>query len=290
MREPLRIETGVDWITSTARIGTEQAERIMHYGAENTHNRSKQGTYPQATRLLGFDGFSSGKTAFYGQSSTHAMLRITGEEANGAFKAVNRANDHYSRLDIQVTVWLPELPKTYNERMYGRLLQAFNPDTGKGSGPRRYTDGKGGWTIYSTDRTAKQMARIYNKYAETPEPQYKGAIRYELELKDIYACEMAGMLDLQGIHAERYLLSYLKLWYKRKGIILPYNSRTADISLLSVPHAQSDVERQLQWLERQVKPTVRRLIELGLQEYVTMLLFGSSDAGITGSLPVTPEE
>lgn len=290
MRVPARLETGVDWLTSTARIGTEQAERLMHYGATIAQNRSKQGTYATTARILGFEGFQSGKTVFYGQSSTHTMLRITGEEADNAFKEVNRPNDHYSRLDIQVTVWLPELPTTYNERLYAKLLQAFNPETAKGCGPRRYTDGKGGWTVYSTDRTAKQMARIYNKYAETPEPQYKGAIRYELELKDVYASEMAGMLDIQGVYAERYLLSYLKLWYKRKGINLPYNARTADISLLSVPHARSDVEKQLAWIERQVKPTVKKLIGLGLQEYVRIMLFGNSETEITGNGPVTPKE
>ena len=285
MRQPSRIEAGVDWITSTARIGTEQSDRILHYGNELALDRSKRGIYAQAQRILGFDGFISGKTHFIGQSPTHAMLRITGEEADSAFRTINRAGDHYSRLDIQVTVWLPELPETYQNNLYRILSRNYNKETGKGAVPRRTSDAKGGWTIYSSERTNKQMARIYNKYAETPEAHYKGSIRYELELKDLYATEMAHMLDIQGLSYERYILSYLKLWFKRKGIVLPYEARTNDISPLSVPHPTTDVEKQLQWLERQVRPTVKRLQELGLQEYVTMLLFGSTEPDISGQSP-----
>jgi hypothetical protein len=278
MRPPIRLEAGVDWITSTARIGTEQSDRILHYGATLAQRRGKEGIYAQATRILGFDGFSIGKDIFYGQARTFSMLRVTGERADSAYREVHRPNDHYTRLDIQSTVWLPELHKAYPDNLYRIFMRQYDAETEKGSVPRALRDGKGGWTIYSAARTAKQMARVYNKYAETPETTYEGAIRYELELKDAYATDMATMLGYQGDFMEKYILSYLKLWFKRKGIILPYTIRDAHISLLSVPHGKTDTERQLLWLQRQVKPTVKKLIDLGLRDYVTMLLFGSNSA------------
>jgi DNA relaxase NicK len=270
-----RIEVGIDYMTSTSPVFTSQAEGIMHYGQSIARTRHREGHQLEPARILGFDGFSSGTTVFYGQSNTTAMLRIAGEDSDSHFKEFNQPDYHYTRLDIQVTCWCNDWPDKYEETCYDIFKEQFNPEGAKNSGPRITRDAKGGWTVYSAARTAKQMARIYNKYAETPEEHYRNAIRFELELKDTYASEMANMLQFQGIHANKYILSYLKLWFSRKGIILPYNARTADISLLSIPHIETDTEKKLQWLERQVRPTVQRLIDQGLREYVTILLFGS---------------
>jgi hypothetical protein len=274
-----RLEVGVDYMTTTAAIGSEQAERIIEYGLQLCRDRQKQGEPIQATRVLGFDGFSSGTTVFYGQSHNTAMLRVSGEDSNSAFKTFNRIGYHYTRLDIQVTCWCNGWPDNYGELCYEQFCKPLPSGKESKSVPRTTKDKNGGWTVYSSARTAKQMARVYNKYAETPEEHYKGAIRYELELKDVYATEMAAMLQFQSHIQEEYISTYLAIWFKSKGIILPYAPRTTDISPLSIPHRESDTETKLRWLERQVKPTVQRLIDMGLREYVTMLLFGTNSSG-----------
>jgi hypothetical protein len=251
---------------------------------------AKNGTYQTDGKVLGFVGYQVGSDTFYGDTASHTMLRISGEAANHAFNEINWLGDHYSRLDIQVTVWLPELPITYKERLYHILCRQYDPITEKGNVPRETGDAKGGWTIYSSARTNKVMARIYSKWHETPQPHYKGAIRYELELKDLYATQMAQVLHSHNAQAERYILSYIYSWFRKKGINLPYKPYSSAISTLSVPHVKSTIETQLQWLERQVKPTVRRLSDVGLREYVIMLLFGSEETELPPTAEHKPEE
>jgi len=110
------------------------------------------------------------------------------------------------------------------------------------------------------------MGRLYNKWAETRDDQYRGCWRYEVELKNDLAT--AATMRLHAV-ADRaaYIAGFVHKWFARRGVS-PVFDAASPVDLIAAPAVPSDAEKQLAWLHHGVAPTVDRLIKAGLLSQV----------------------
>lgn len=182
---------------------------------------------------------------------------------------------HCSRMDLQVTI-----VTDYHENGRLPLLLQFDRErrdkkgevlTKNGCPPRyrlRREDGIDGDTfaLGSWEKKSRLKARIYNK-------QIKGGIkdgyRYEIQLGVKYAQSMFEQLVLfyceygEVIPDRKYLAGAVLGYYQSKYVPIP-DIEAVQMLSLKYQTPMTTVERLLIWFARQVAPSVRTLLDMGV--------------------------
>jgi hypothetical protein len=109
------------------------------------------------------------------------------------------------------------------------------------------------------------FGRIYDKERESKLDHYKGAVRYEVEYKDLYAKRLAQRLAAVN-QSQEVMLLHLHSFFADRGNDLGLSDDHC-LSLGALVNG-SDHSRELRWLAVQIRPTVQRLVECGLAHEV----------------------
>lgn len=271
-----RIDASIDYVTMTISHESKYAETLLTRAIEiidgMAHNHEVSDI-----QAMGFRGKNcNGVSAMYG--ATHNMIRLSGEQAQTYFFSLYCDECNITRIDLAVTHWMGE---GINERirLYQRKVErAIAEKETLTRNTALWENNQGGMTLYVGSRQSDVYVRIYNKEAESKRPEYVGAIRYEVELKNLVANKVGGLLGemLKSLYASNeqitgIIMTTVLEQLAKRGIETGLSSDEAPISLV-VPKKQTDVDAKLAWLAKSVAPTIKWLRERGWEGHVLHVL------------------
>lgn len=261
-----RIEGGVDWVSSTVEASSPQEVRHFLAWQHIIAAIGREGHTCKERRLLGFDGLTAGN-CFTGVGERHFYLQLSGSYANDYFLQVDHEDMHYSRIDVQATVWYTEEQQDIAKEVYNGLcsVRAGNERPFRGK-CYLITGSDGGDTIYIGAPTSRQRCRIYNKAKQAEVEHYNRAWRYEITLRDDLAREWAVSRRSSGIPAEEYCVKTVCAWLAQRGVRVPGLDVEHNLVMPKTRARPTDVEAKLRWLREQVAPSLKWLCELGYRD------------------------
>lgn len=252
------IEPSVDWITATLKSRGKR-DFISEWANEHLDACLALGEHVSLWNSFGYDGWSvSGMR--WGRRPQDDLIQLSGSLANAHWALVVGAASNVTRIDLAVTVkfkhHLINLEKDEYETI-GKLAQDL-PII------RNYaiiSSLLGGDTLYVGSRSSSQFGRIYDKGLESNAPEFANCHRWEVEYKKPLA-QVAAQALIAGGETEPLILSVVKQWFDERLIYVPWEAteRTTAIAIL---RKETTDDRALRWLERQVGPTVSRLVARG---------------------------
>jgi hypothetical protein len=211
----------------------------------------------------GFAGRSRGRVSA-GEREDGTLREVTGPLAHRYSEMV--AGDYHlvrpSRLDIAFTFRLqtyqPELARSYYGKGNSSHGGAFRPRQ-----RRFFSNQQGGETLYIGSVSSDGMLRLYDKQEEQKgHGLYERCWRLELQTRREKARVLWTTLN-SSEDRERTVRGILKSECEREGILGFVDWDSSAVKLAAPDRPAQYLERRLEWLERQVMPTVRELTQEG---------------------------
>jgi len=255
---------GVDYLTVTAKEVGKRSE-LQSQAELMSSIAERNGGQRKPWKSQGYDGWKCGAVT-YGWREDSAILKLSGDVPAHVLMLMSKTGYHCTRIDVQVTARSNRHWPLYGE---SAMLQAeWDRECAVGTPENRNwqkikrIDGRGeGDTIKVGSRSSMRYGRLYDKGAQSGEERYWNCWRWEYEYKKEMApivlqriANAGASVDvIGGIVAGQYMEQCFKLpWELDKRLCLDGPQRV-----------ESDAERKLQWLRRQVKPTLDWLLEQG---------------------------
>lgn len=276
------IDGGIDAVTATLTVESAGYAAWLNRCYELLEISEGYGNFGKEWGKLGYRGRKAG-SVFVGERDKDAMLEAKGHMSEIAYREAYNEHIHYSRLDLQITVRLPERDLEYGK---ARRKEATAHNNTIPVARRRkihaHDDDDGGYTVYVGSRLSEQFGRCYNKEAEDADPAYECCWRYEVELHNDSATRMGHILRQYGANSWTACRSLVGNWFVEKGVYVPWDwSDNYEIERVR-GKVVSDIHRRLEWLAKQVAPTVASLTAAGYRDNVVSALGldaeGSTDA------------
>jgi DNA relaxase NicK len=259
------VRSGVDWISATLMRDEAQSAAWYAYCTNCVLTVHREGNELEARSMLGFHGLKCGG-CFAGENEQRYYIQLAGEYADRFYQGIDRHTPHYSRLDLQVTVKYREYQPNIAKGVYRDFLSA-NTELSAPSRRKGYIiiGSDGGDTCYLGAPSSRQRCRIYNKAKQSEAQAYERCWRYEVVLRNELARGWADARHHIGLPLAESCLETVGQWLEARGISVPFRFR-GDVEVLpKLRTLPTDVERKLEWLRTQVKPTVLYLTELGFE-------------------------
>jgi hypothetical protein len=248
------VSAGIDWITLTATDST--ICRAMGEFFDNVAANDKR---------LGYATVRGGAYGFYGWKARHgllgrkddrSMLQVSSEAAKTAYVLAYEGG-HCTRLDIQVTL---RVAPGQVQAMLARLeaeVRSHKPVRGLRPKVKSINGDNGPETILVGRRASDVYMRLYDKFEESKEEQYRDTVRLELELKGKAAQGIWEKVRKHG-NQHKYLLGVLKAYLARRGVSVEEIPFDADVQAIP-PKEKTSLERTIGWLAKGVAPSVAKL-------------------------------
>lgn len=260
------IESQVDWLTASAH-GKERSTRLMDVAHHVAKGEASQGNQKRRWRLMGYEGYRVGRIAYGRRDDSSCLVQLSGDAAEANLTVVLGEADMVTRCDLAATYrFCPPNPlEGRNQYALAEMWHSAHPHSAR---PWFVGDAGGGFTCYLGKRESATFLRVYDKGAESKArddaqglERYRACWRYELEAK----AQMAGALAQMAAEREdraNFVRDYLVSFMAAHGMEPPFLAHGA-MSLLPGFRRRSDEESRLRHLTRNVKPTVRWLVERG---------------------------
>jgi hypothetical protein len=267
-----KVEPAIDWLTLTWQRESQFSSQHLEACIKFERVLALDGNLMEVHTWQGYFGRKTG-SFFVGERTDGFCVRVSGSLAHPAFTSIYRPDMHVSRLDIAVTAWLE--PHTPNLGLQALSTARIAKLVGKAKNPAtitHYESDDGGFTLYIGKRSSRVYARLYNKDAESGDPYYEGAWRYEIELHNQTASETASELFYTLFPIEEAICSCVWAYWNNKGVQPVFPTFPTGLEVVLPRREATTVERSLRWLAEQVKPTVARLREAGYTSSVLAAL------------------
>lgn len=258
----------VDWLTVTAKEATyqgllfDEANRVMDV-------LKRQGNVQKPWGFKGYTGYSCGGFR-WGSRHDSSICMLSGDVAQMNWPVMLAWAGKVTRLDLAVTVTLLEPLANVASDAYDFLTLR---GTVSGGRTRKYTlmqNNSGGQTMYVGSRASDQYGRLYDKGREQDKDDTIpiGKIwRFEVEFKayraDRIAAQLLEVARFEQTHARDQIAATVYKWYLSRGIKPIWDADDNAAFSMETSAKLSDEEVTLEWLSRQVSPSVTRLIERG---------------------------
>lgn len=248
------LESGVDWITGTA--SHKSSKRALWDAAGRwARLEEKRGNERRLWGFSGYEGFKCGSVQ-YGTRHDSTIVRVTGALANEHYKRVIQISDNISRLDLQATVRSSLQPQKIIARDYRSCLKLCRS---KRIAPAvaLFKSNTGGSTLYLGRRCSERFGRVYDKFSESLHDDYRGCVRYELELKGARA-KLSSARLLDSVAPGQFVLGQVQSFFQLRGCQIKLTS--GFIQTIVLHRTVTDRTRSLQWISESVRPTIQRLL------------------------------
>lgn len=268
-------ECAFDYLTTTwhdqARDTTLGNKRNVVRWAERRTGKLGLKELTKPWTWQGYIGYQCGQVAI-GERTDGTIVRLVGKAADDWARDGLPIGHNVSRLDIALTVWGVS---DQTEQITLHNDAALEHRGSLQSRPYRVTRiaGNGdGDTLYCGSRTSEQFVRVYDKErAPNGGDEYKEALRYECECK-----ERLALRAYQGCISNGYsaasCLSILAGLLARRGIVPVGIGSVHATPILTTELPVTSLESALSWLEKQVRPSISKLIREGYEEEVLTAL------------------
>lgn len=265
-------EAGIDWLSCTLKPDADKVGEWRARCAWAIEGIAREGHQVVARSMNGYAGASAGN-CFIGERPDGYFFNLTGEYANRYFEHTYHPEAHYSRIDAQVTAKYKQPQPDIGKDAY---YAAFEHNNRIPSARRRklyiIIGSDGGDTLYLGAPSSEQRGRMYNKEVQSQVERYRGCWRWEVVFKNDLGTKFAAALASRPSNATGYVLGVVAKWYADRGVIIPGMHDMGAVVLPKQRAVSTDVERKLLWVERQVAPTVKYLLELGFRDTLLELL------------------
>lgn len=213
----------------------------------------------------------------WGEGEQGALIQASGAAAHELFRQAVPV-DNVARLDIALTVWFDRYDERYGRRLYEDVRQHrtwFH--TGRPY-KLRFIDGAGdGDTLYIGSRgSGNRFARVYDKWKESGDEGYQYAWRVEVELSGDRANEAARILA-RGEADDTACSAIVAAEMQRYHIVLPAGVKSSAPLRTPNPVEEDSGTRRLVWFQKQVRPSVEKLIAEGVKRETLLKALGLSD-------------
>lgn len=268
-------ECGIDYLTTTWRDEIRNTAllntRTVIEWAERQYGKGGLGSIPKPWSWNGYSGWQCGQLNV-GERYDGTILKLSGVMAHKWLSAGLPVGHNMSRCDIALTVWgISEQSREI--ALHSDQGDVYRKNLRSRPFKMRLIDGKGdGDTLYLGSRSSQQFVRIYDKEREQPDNEdYKNSLRYECECKERLAFD-SYQRCVSGGYSPASCMAVLVGLLARRGI---YPLGIGSSAMVVIPPTQlpeSSLEIALTWLEKQVSPTIRKLIREGYEEEVLTAL------------------
>lgn len=259
------IESQLDWLTFAVHT-RDGVDWLKHSANRWATVERDAGNKVDPFRLMGYEGFRVGRVR-YGERENAALVQLSGDLAEKLFDEVHGSQDSLTRIDLAVTVRLPEYQPDVAAEHFAEAMdhRAEKPHAAR---PQLVQDGDGGSTCYVGDRSSDWFLRVYNKQRECEHQRdedgaerYQRCWRYELEVKGGAAAPVA-LLASRAASRSAWVQGRVYDYASAHGIDPRFPS-TGDRVPLSGFRRRSDADTRLRWLRASVRPALEWLEGLG---------------------------
>ncbi len=250
------VDAGIDYIRITSQEAAAKL-RMLRYYDRVVKDDHKLGYDEVKGGAFGFWGYRT-RHALYGTKKEWAMLQVSGYEAKRAVTVEHPATQ-CTRLDLQLTWYVGEgNVARYIRDAYNAACSTVRP-AAKHMKITLIEQRHQPQTLYLGSRASDIFFRIYDKEAESGKEEYKGCVRFELELKGraskaLWAKLVAGETNLAK------MLGMVIAMLKERGVLVP-NEDIEEADIIRFKKAPTLQERTIGWLARQVAPTVAKIAQ-----------------------------
>jgi len=249
-----------DWVSVTAKT-TLLNTSLQSLGSMLVAQSIAEGNYEREFHWRGYHG-TTARHVSWGVRPDGTLLQISGPMAADHWRDAVSVADHVTRLDLQVTAHVDPPTSSLAADLYRDSL-AGSGGPGRPVRTYLYVNSDGGATFYLGSPSSAQRGRVYNKEKESENELYADCWRWEVQFRDPPAGPVADDLRRSGATYQR-CGSYVREWFARRGAEPGWQSSAV---VLPRPgnRAKTDTARSLRWLAREVRPSVDRLRERGLE-------------------------
>lgn len=257
------VSRGIDWFTTTATdrktalLVLLRAERIMS-------QEHRAGCFIKPWKMAGYAGWRCGRIE-YGTRNDGAIARLSSDLADSEWWDFWQITGRCSRIDLQATLRHVDQPNVPLRKM-ARMVKRFYAGRNDGPEIREVQTHKGGYTLYIGKRTSALYFRGYNKEAQSGIKDFEGCVRLELEVKGCLCSPVISSLQSYETIAQGVCGILTKFMTERGGA--PISAKVIPTSLYEVSSRTPDCLKSLAWLQAGVRPSVMKLVEMGLLEDV----------------------
>lgn len=251
-----RTSAAIDWITGSVEAGWD-ADQLRVLVERWQRPERDEGAEQRPWTFHGYQGSTVAGYTFGIDRTGRLLVQLTSDAAAEHWLEVAQLAATVSRLDLQVTVWLFDAGVDLSIAAYGAAVAAAT-QRGKTLHCQLIQSTPVGQTCYLGAPASDKRARLYDKGAERPGPDYAGAWRYELQVRRRPALWLARyLLDCPSVAAS--VLTTVYDHFSLRGVE-PRFARGASPMAGPLPTMGSDDIRRLTWLYDQVRPVVAKLL------------------------------
>lgn len=252
------VDCGVDWLTCTF------GDTANHPRLEASIRRARRVEKAEGNIVhqWGFSGYKGERIAGleWGYRHDGAIVRLSGFSAQRWWKRFGKLSTNCSRIDVQTTVvydehWTRTMRRHWREARHWSIERKHRPRA------KAVTGLDGPETIYSGQRVSDIFLRCYHRGSKKGCEKALGHIRYETELKaDRGKFALSSLLSCTNADSECGAMTWSNFTNRGYSLKWPVISHQP----YSCHRSDSDSQRRLKWLRKQVRPTVEFLVASGL--------------------------
>lgn len=276
------LSLGVDWITCVGS-GEDSAGPLVTLGADLLRWQIKGGFKHQGWGMAGFKGFSSSGVQ-YGIRNHEAIVRLSGDMAHKFWRYAYALAQSTTRVDLECTSTTTVRPERRVRRAYEKAAR-YSRRTSKKTAVTIVHCTTGGDTCYFGKRQSLRFGRIYDKFAQSKDPRWSNAVRFEVEFKGALCAPLLSSIR-DSRTPEISTARHLRRFFRDRGLDYLFADGLSTHIVVSRP--ASDDIRALEWLRMQCRPTVQRFIRAGKSELVMKALGLSENSLLELDGPVGP--
>lgn len=249
-------EVGIDYLTITSKVG-EGKKALVQLWLKHRAQLERLGDTLKKQGFQGYQGEACGPLMF-GRKEDSFLLKLSSGGALELFSEVPWEHCHCSRIDLEVTIQLPSYNPLIAKALSDRR-KAYFARIGKPPKPiQEYPDRAGrGDEFKIGSRESPRYGRVYDKWKESKDERYLNCWRWEVEYKGVVAPKIVEfLLQEKSLHGaiQAALLGQFDEW----GIEVPIVANGVLVAG-SIGRRAFDSERVMNWLGKQVAPSIERL-------------------------------
>lgn len=256
------MDWGVDWLTlswpgrSAERAPSFDQLRSMY---DTFVLRGELGERDKEENQGGYVGRRYG-ALWLGERKGDVLVRVSSWPARVFRDLLEAYQPKVTRIDVQATLRVMGSVDDVVSRAARSSVKGRAESIGRPWKVHHINGFGDGDTANLGGRSSELYCRVYNKGAESPEqPEYMNCVRFEAECKGDLAQHVWSELKGAG-EASGYVMVMLAELFRRRGVPDLGRFTGGERPLWDLPKMQTDTEKQLAWLERNVSGTVRKLM------------------------------
>lgn len=225
----------------------------------------------------GYRGWQCGRV-FFGERDDGYLLRATGPTADTVSFSLPSADLSIARIDLAVTVWFDQPAMMIAKEAHAAASVSRETRQTPGRMKIRLQDGTGdGDTLYLGSRKSAVFGRVYDKGKASNEEYYRNSWRWELQIANKTADRVYAEIERQE-DQKGSIAASVTGWFQARGVCCPVADIGGTAADIRAPCERSDLTKQLDWLSRQVRPVINRLLKQGREADILQAL------GLVGSI------